>query len=227
MATKNEIIYDIREGLSKYSDDSNIDDRYIIHKVNTVRNKLLTQSLNNFKGIKGKNVLQSFCTKLEQVDSSTCGEFSCGTILKSELKMPETLQLVSTQTITRIKPVDILSKKISFINLDRMEFIDGTSFPNSLYGFLDVDNYMYVYSPKGDYQNMSCVEITGIFANPMELENYAKCCDCPTSNICFDPEIDNYPVFDYMINDIVSIVTQQILAKENIPLDRENNSDDD
>jgi hypothetical protein len=86
---------------------------------------------------------------------------------------------------------------------------------------------MYIYSPKGDYQNMSCIEITGIFANPMELENYAKCCDCPTSNICFDPEIDNYPVFDYMINDIVSIVTQQILTKENIPLDRENNSDDD
>lgn len=226
MATINEMIYDVREQVNKYSDDSNISNRYIIHKINTVRNKFLTQSLNNFKGIKGKNVLQKFCTELEKVDSSTCGDFLCDTILRTKEKIPNTLQLVGTQSIVRIKPTNVLSQKISFISLDRAEYIEGSSFQNSLYGFLNIDDYLYIYSHKGDYKNLSCLEITGIFSNPMELENYTNCCDCDSPELCFDPDIEDYPVFDYMISDIIEVVTQMLLRKDEIPLDQENDSNE-
>lgn len=225
MATIVEITYDIRELLKKFTDDTILSDRYIIHKVNTVRNKLLRQSLNNFQGIKGQNVLQNYCEDLEEVSSYTCGEFNCDTLLRTVNKVPETLQLMNTQSLVRIKPVDIMSKKINFTTLDRIEYIDGATFKNNLYAFLDASNYLYIYSPKGDYKNIKKIEITGIFSNPLDLEEFRKG-NSNTTEIAYDKDIDPYPLFDHMTNDIINIVYNQLVQREKLPQDLENDSNE-
>jgi hypothetical protein len=225
MATIVEITYDIRELLKKFTDDTILTDRYIIHKVNTVRNKLLERSLNNFKGIKGQSVLQNYFEDLEEVSSYTSGNFNCNTLLRTVNKVPQTLQIMNTQSLVRIKPVDMLSTKINFTTLDRLEYVAGATFKSNMYAFLDASNYLYIYSPKGDYKNMKQIEITGIFSNPLDLENFKKGNNTSTE-IAYDKDVDHYPIFDHMINDIVNIVYNQLVQREQLPMDRQNNADE-
>ena len=226
MATINEIIYDVREKINQHIDDSDITDRYIIHKINLVRNKFLQQRLDNFRALKGNNILQKFCTKLEKSDSGLCERLGCEYILKSKDVMPQTLELHNTQSIFRIKPTDILSKKISFISLDRLEYVEGSSFQESLYAFIDTDDYLYIFSPNGDFTNLDCLEITGIFSNPLELENYKNCCNCNTIESCYDPYTDIYPMYKHLIFDLVQIVSKEIIEIFRLQSDKENNSDE-
>ena len=59
MAKFNEIIYDVREAVKQYSDDSELDDRYIKYLYNNKRSKYLRQDLNNYSKVMFKIYLIS------------------------------------------------------------------------------------------------------------------------------------------------------------------------
>jgi len=72
---------------------------------------------------------------------------------------------------------------------------------------------------------MKQIEITGIFSNPLDLENFKKGNNTSTE-IAYDKDVDHYPIFDHMINDIVNIVYNQLVQREQLPMDRQNNADE-
>lgn len=222
------IIYDVREILNLYSDDSEISDRYIIHLFNIKRAKYLRQTLNNFNRTIDTSIQQSYCASLEEVSLDKCGlDYTCGTLLRTTKKVPDLIDLHTKPAIVNIKPTNRIGAPFNFITKERMFFIEGTIFPNAIYAFLDTDNYIYIYSKEEGYKLLECIDITGIFSNPLDLQEYSSCCNCEESIPCFDISTTDYPLQTHYIDIIRNEIVQQLIGKLNIPEDKTNNADNE
>ena len=103
MATIRKIVYDVREALKQYKDDSEIDDRYIIYLYNNKRAKYLRQDLNNFQRTVDNSIVQKLCLELEEVSINECNvDYDCGTIMRTKRPIPKPLELHLKSAITNI-----------------------------------------------------------------------------------------------------------------------------
>lgn len=225
--TLDKIIYDVREVLNLYSDDSEISDRYIIHLFNIKRAKYLRQDMNNMNRTIDISIQQSYCESLEEVSMNSCGlDYECGTILRTKNKVPSPLDLHTKPAIINVKPTNRLGVPFNFISKERMYYLEGTPFSKSLYSFLDPDGYIYIYSREDSYKMLECISITGVFNDPMSLKDYKDCCNCNKPKACFDISTTVYPIQPHYIDIIKNDIIQQLVGKMNIPEDKINNADD-
>jgi len=227
MAKVQELIYDVKEAVKAFTDDNELDDRYIIYLYNIKRAKYLRQDLNNYQKFIDNSIKQTLCLALESVPVSECSiSYSCGTLLKSTQVVPTPLNLHTKTAITKVKPTNKLSLPFNFISKDKAAYIDHAPFNKSLYAFIDVDNYLYVYSKSEDYKLLECVTITGIFENPISLHNYKTCCNCTnSSSICFDEATSEYPLQPRYIDIIREEIIKDILRTKQIPEDTQNDAE--
>lgn len=223
----NKLIYDIKESLNIYSDDTDISDRYIIYLYNIKRAKYLRQDLNQINKSIDLSIQQSYCAELEKVSVDSCGlDYTCDTIMRTKKPLPSLIELHTKPALISVKPTNRIGVGFNFITKKRMSFIDGSTFNKSLYSFLDDDGYLYVYSKNESYDLLECLTVTGVFNNPLELQNYSNCCGCKESKPCFDIDTTDYPIQPYYIDVIKNDIIQQLVGKLNIPEDTTNNSID-
>jgi hypothetical protein len=228
MALLKEIIYDVREALKEYSDDSELDNRYIKYLYNIKRAKYLRQDLNNYLKTVDNSIKQSVCLSMSLVDGDECGD-DCPKILRSNKPLPKTLELHSKVAITSVKPTTRISVPFNFITKDKIAYIEGAQFTTGLYSFLDNDNYMYVYSLSDAYKLLDCITVTGVFEKPTDLVDYSNCCNCDEdSNSCYDEDNDEYPLQPHYIDLIkTEIVNDFVKIYKNLQEDYENDSTDE
>jgi len=72
MAKFEELAYDIREAVKAFSDDTELDNRYILYLYNIKRAKYLKQDLNNYQKTIDNSIKQTFCLDLEVVSANEC-----------------------------------------------------------------------------------------------------------------------------------------------------------
>lgn len=225
----NKIVYDVRESLSQYQDDSNISDEYIIHLINTYREKILKNELNNLQSIVSPMTLQSFCIKLEEVSAYDCGiDFNCETVLRSVKPIPVPIKTFYGPAITLVKTVGLFSKIMSMISQTQATYYLNNKFAKSVYYFLDPQMYLYFISRNEEYKMIDCVSIQGVFSDPFELSEYSNCCDCEDTqeNTCANDLEINYPITGDLVADVVTLVVERLAHKLSVPEDKTNNSDD-
>jgi hypothetical protein len=222
------LIYDVREGIKEYTDDSEVSNRYIIHLYNIKRAKYLRQDLNNYQKTADNSILQSFCLSLEEVSANECNvEYDCKTLLRSKQPIPTPLELHTKVAITKIKPTNRLSIPFNMVTKDKVAYLDGATFKSSLYAFIDVDEYIYIVSKNDEsYKILDCITVTGVFEDPLELANYQNCCGCSTSTVCFDELESEYPLQPHYIDLIRREIVNDLLQLKQIKEDKENNSND-
>lgn len=227
MAKVNEIIYDVREALNAFSDDYEVDDRYILYLYDIKRAKYLRQDINNYQKTIDNSVKQTICLGMEEVDGNECSiDYSCGTILRSKQSIPRPIEAHTKVAITKVKPVTRIGVPFSFISKDKAPFIENSPFPNALYAFLDVDNYIYVYSKSESYKLLDCITVTGVFEDPTSLSTYSTCCNCEESSACFDINESDYPLQPHYIDVIREEIIKDLIRSMQIPEDKVNNSID-
>ncbi len=228
MATKLQIIYDVKELLKKYNDDSEYDDRHILYLYNIKRAKFLRQLLDDKTRGFDNILLQSLCLSFEEVDKALCGlEVGC-TIMKSTKPLPKLLEVRNRNTLVSIQPSIMLSKPFKVINFTEASYILDRPYSNGIYATVDVDGYIYLISNLEEHKLINCLYINAIFEDPSELESYSNCCDCENlqNESCFDNDTD-YPAPSFLIDDIRNeIIKLLITSKEKIKEDKNNNSDD-
>ena len=223
----NKIIYDVREAIRQYTDDSEISDRYIIYLYNVKRAKYLRQDLNNLQKNNDLSVLQKICLELEEVSISECNvDLDCETIVRTKRPLPKLLESSIKPAIMSIKSTNRLAKSFNFITKERAAYSFNSPFKNSIFVFLDVDNYLYFISNLDFYKLIECITVTGIFDDPLELENYSDCCGCDNSP-CFNYEESEYPLQSHHIDNIREEIVPMLVRKLQIPEDRNNNSNDE
>lgn len=219
------LIYDVREALNEYSDDSNISNRYIEYLYQIKRAKYIRQDLDQFNRSVDNSIIQTYCSPLIEVSASGCGvDIGCETLLRTEKKVPTPIDLSTKPSIISIRPTTKIARPFNFVDKSRINNIDGSPFKNAIYTFLDEDGYIYVYSRGEDYKHLNCLKISGVFVDPLELANFKNCCDCDDTNVCFDRMKMNYPIQPRYIDLIRQEIVQELFQKKQIPEDKENDS---
>lgn len=228
MATIRKIVYDIREGVKQYQDDTELDDRWIIYLYNNKRAKYLRQDLNNLQKVIDNSVLQKFCLELEEVNVDECGlSYECETIVRSKQPIPKPLDLNLGSAITSVKPNNKIALSFNFVNKERAILSKHSPFKNNIYAFIDTDLYIYLVSESDAVKLMDCITVTGVFEDPLALANYKNCCGCNDALNCFDEDTTEYPLQAHHIDYIREELIQSIVRTIQIPEDKINNADDE
>ena len=228
MSKLNELVYDVREAIKEFSDDSELDNRYVIYLYNVKRAKYLRQELNNYNKTIDNSIQQKLCLKLEEVPIGECSlDLECDTILRTVKPIPKPLELHTKTSVTKVKPASRLSLPFNFLSKEKIYYLlEGSSFPNSIYAFLDIDNHIYVTSGLDSHKLLECITVHGVFENPLELKDYVDCCGCDATNQCFDMDTTEYPLQPHFIDLIRMEIIKELVAQLQIPEDRYNNSND-
>lgn len=223
----NKIVYDVREAVKAYSDDSDLDNRYIIYLYGIKRAKYLRQDLNNMNRTIDNSIQQKLCLDMEIVSTNSCGlDFECETIVRSKQPVPKLLELHTKSSIINVTPTNKIAIPFNFINKNRIYYLEGASFPNSIYSFLDVDGYLYIYSQNEIFKEITCITLIGVFEDPLELKNYFNCCNCNEPVSCFNEMTSDYPLQPHYIDLIKNEIVNELTNRLQLPSDNTNNGSD-
>lgn len=222
------LVYDVREQLRLYSDDSDVDDRYIVHLFNLKRAKYLRQELNNMNHTTDVTVTQTLCMETEVVSANECGiEYDCETILRTVKKVPIPLDLHLKSAITEVKPTTRLSVPFNFVTKQKAVYSKYSPFNHGIYAFLDNDMYIYIVSMSAEINLIDCISVTGIFEDPLDLLNYSTCCGCDDAKPCYDIYTTNYPLQPHYVDLIKAEIIKELAIRMTGPNDNENDSEDE
>ena len=213
------------EALSINNSDSVFATLYYTDIINEQRSLALRNEYNKRRTI-DDGVQQSLCVDLELVDEHNC----CVTvpigckILRSVNPLPSAIELHHGPTITSVGPILITKKKFTLIDYNRVPHIgNGRTTGNTIYAFL-YDNYIYIISKDQTIKLIKSITVRGIFEDPSALSAFT---DRSSSNKpCWSPS-DPYPLKQWMWAYIKPQVIQQLLQKKQIPIDDDNNANDD
>lgn len=220
------LIYDVREGIKQYQDDSEIDDRHITHLFNIKRAKYLRQELNNLQRSVDVSITQTFCETLEEVSINQCNlDFVCGKILRTKRPIPQALELHLAPAITAVRPTNITSTPFSFLTKERALYSQFSPFKNNIYSFLNDDGHIYLISESKSLRLIECITVSGVFEDPLDLKVYNNCCDCETFTSCFDINDTNYPLQSHYIDLIKTEIISEYVKLLQIPEDKINDSE--
>jgi hypothetical protein len=221
------LIYDVRTAIRDTVDDQRFSDRFIIYLYNLKRSKYLRNDANNLQKLIDNSILQKFCMELEEVTVNECGlDYECGTIMRTTETIPIPIELHLRSAITEVKPSVKITKPFNFVNKERAVWSQFSPFAESIYAFLDVDNYIYLVSKSETVKMIDCITVTGIFEDPLELQNYKNCCGCDDAKPCFDENETEYPLQAHHIDNIRSEIIQTLIGSLNIPEDKTNDAND-
>jgi len=222
------LIFDVREAVKQYTDDSELSDLHILYLYGLKRSKYLRNDLNNLQKVADNSILQTLCLEVEEVSIAQCGfDYECGTIMRTVRPIPKPLELHLKSAITSIKPSNRIAIPFNFVSKDRAIYSKYSKFNKSIYTFIDNDLYVYFISQSNAIKLLDCITITGIFEDPLELKNYKNCCGCNDSNICFDIMTTDYPLQSHHIDSIREEIIRNYIRTIQIPEDKQNNSNDD
>jgi hypothetical protein len=226
--TLDKIIYDVRESLKQYADDSEIDNRYIIYLYNIKRAKYLRQDLNNYQRTTDQSVTQTLCLGLERVSINECDiDYNCETILRTKKPIPQPLELHIKSAITSVKSTKRIGIPFNFTTKAKAIYSKNSPFSNAIFSFLDNDRYIYLLSNEDSLNLLECITITGVFEDPLELKNYTTCCNCNDSTPCFNESTTNYPIQPHYIDLIKNEIIKDLTLELSKPEDKENDSNND
>lgn len=224
--TLEKLVYDIREALKEYSDDSELDNRYIEYLWALKRAKYIRQDLDRFGREFNTTTLQTFCSPIEMVSTNECGlDLTCDKIARTTLTIPTLLQLSTRNSLYRVSPADKLSEKFTVIERNRA-FASKDSLFDYTKVFLHDDDRLYLVNKSGVYHT-DCISITGVFEDPVELKNYKECCDCDNDDTCYDPYSDTYPISPHMIDPIRAELIKELAGVDVRKEDKQNNAEDE
>lgn len=224
--TLDKLIYDVREALRQYSDDSEIDNRYIVYLYNIKRSKFLKQDINNnlTKPI-DHSILQSFCEEVENVDKESCQIYTnCSSIMRTKNPIPSPLDLHSKSAIIRIGSLNVNTKPFNIISRSKASYLADSTFNKAIYTFLHTDGHLYFTSYSKTIALLEKVEITGVFENPLDLEKYKACETC--DNTSYEYMTSDYPIQNHYIDIIKNEIVKDLVQLLQIPEDKINNGTD-
>ena len=226
MATINQIYYDIVEAVKEYSDDSELDFRYVIYLVNIKRSKYLKQKLDALGRNFNNRVLQTLCIGLEEVSANECGlDIDCSTILRTKRPIPNLLQLSTKEALERVSPSNKLSSKFNIIPREKAPMYASAPFSKGIKAFLHNDNYIYLIS--SDKIFTECISITGVFEDPLALQDYSTCCDCKEESSCYDLDTTDYPLQTELLDLVRLDIINELAKLKQIKEDKNNDSNNE
>lgn len=224
--TATEIIYAIREKLKAYTDDSRYTDSYLFYLINLKRSTFIRREYNQQQRTMDVEVLQTICMELEEADESICPECYSGcqdcTIIRTKQKLPNTIELHSRNTITKIGTTGVFSRPINIVPIDRIVYMgEGKYEQKFIYASLHPNGHLYFKSQTPTFRSLEYVDVTALFENPDDAAEFK----CPSGE-CYNVDETRYPVEAWMVDVIISEIVSQLANLKQIPEDQTNDAKD-
>ena len=223
MATLNELVYDIEEIVNHnyISDDVSLSKRQIAFWINSQRALLIRQELNKGRALDPAITQSLNCVELEVVSASDCCiDNSDCMILRTVNTIPKPISTYSRQGITRVGPVNIMSKPYLLVPQAQALYSGNGRFNSEQRFAFYKDGYIYIKLNTLTVSVLKRISITGIFDNPEDVSKFNDC----DGNPCFSWD-DEYPMSAWMIDYVKdNILKLDISILKQLPTDRSNDS---
>jgi hypothetical protein len=223
MASLNELVYDIEEIVNHnyISDDVSLSKRQIAFWISSQRALLIRQELNKGRSIDPAITQTLSCVGLEVVSSSDCcSDNSECMILRTIDQIPKPISTYSKQGITRVAPINMMSKPYLFVPQAQAIFSGNGRFNSQQRFAFYKDGYIYIKLNTLTVSVLKRISITGVFDNPKDVSIFNNCDGSP----CFSWD-DEYPMSSWMIDYVKEgILKLDISMLKQLPTDRANDS---
>lgn len=228
MATKNEIIYNVKNIVNRghIVDDDDINDNLISFWIDNIRAKILLGIPKWFSNIPYPFIQILPYVKMIQVDKSDLGNncfipSGCN-ILRSSLKLPRFITSKDEDFVIGVDNI-INSKQYIRTYANQLKYKQYRKFTNNLsYFYLDND-YLFL----ANEVTLEYVRVTGIFESPEDVDNFntisAKELNC-SLDVCYSRD-DEYPFPESLISDLTNFILKEKYGIVNaMPIDLKNDS---
>jgi len=229
MSTLKEISFSILETVRpKASITEPITLELIKFHVKNTRAQLIRQELNKSRSVDNEIIQDLGCIDLVKVDRSECCSTDIGCVfLRTSIKIPGFIELNQKPLITRIGPVDKISKPWQLIQYERVPFEFLNKFTkNEIKVFLMNNNdyiYLAIHEDNILKKTLKKINIQGVLEDPEKASTFNQC----SGQVCFSDN-SNFPVKDWMINSIKDLVIKTFIGPESKqPIDYSNNQKSD
>lgn len=222
--TENNIIFDITEILrgNQISDDVELDGRQIMFSVNNQRALWLRNEYNKPGRSIDHNVIQDLgCVNMIAVDAAECCDTTISLnckVLRTELKIPNTIELHTGTGITRVGPINKVVTPFSFIPHGRAQFEDNKYADKQIQAFL-LNNYIYLITPTIEAKLLGKINVRGVFEDPREAAAFSHC----SGETCYDKATTKYPINSWMY----AYFKEQVLKEFGLALETPKDSAND
>lgn len=220
MATKLEIIYDIKERLNSYSDDSNLTVRYLSHLVDEYRAVFLKNKYSTFKRkIPSINKQRVVLTMSPERTSRYAGA-----ILSSTSNIPDLLDATTFDNRMILSNSQLEAYNLNMVSPERFPHValEDPFTRTLIYGSILDDQKLYLKSYDSNIQLMTEAKVWGVFAKPEDAWILSPDYD---SSVDFEEDID-YPLEYEIMSDMIRTIVKDLTIKFEIPVDKQNDSDD-
>jgi len=218
----NEAITRLKVALNKGipSNDGRYSSEYLYSQLKTMRAKRLRQKLDQFAFISNYTFSTIDCIPLVLGQFSDCPCFTSDCfILRSKYQIP---QLISYRSGLYLKVFTISGKEISETSKIKENNKQYRKTQVNELGYFFHNNYLFIVGST----TLKTVMLTGIFVDPLELEEIPLCDPegNPLNGTCFNPLTENFPIDEELYEDIEAMIIQKILTfEQSTTEDTENN----
>jgi len=198
MTTLSQLIYDLWMAQSPdISDDSIVDERVIKFWIHNQRALWLRNDFNKNREI-DDNVIQDLGAVPVIIDDRVWDNsyIQDKKILRTNVKIPVTIERYDGPTLTRIGALDIGVRPFKLIDYTRLPFVGNGKFNKlEIFTFL-LNGYIYIVSHKDNpiTKVIKYINVRGVFENPEEVSTFNTLNGTP----CYTDE-SPYPVNKWMI----------------------------
>lgn len=200
----NKLIYEIRDLVSKQSNDAILENRHYEEFIINKRVKWFENTYNKFQKQIPQIYYQTVCDEIITVDQSECCEVDTEcTILRTKHKIPSFISLKDGELIQSVKGVGIKEIPYNVIPYHRVPYYGNSRYnKNSVAAFL-YNEYIYLITFSKWDSLIEKITIRGVFRDPREAGSFKNCDNTP----CWTPD-DNFPIeerlWEYCKNDIMA-----------------------
>lgn len=194
-----------------------IETTQLLFWINEVRAMLIAQALNKKDDLNDTWLQTISCLEMEQVDSAECCTITSGCyVLRSKKQIPATVDTYKDNWIVSVTTP--LGDTIPKQNRFKARYQKYNKFTADKPGWYLKDDYLYITNN----QLLKYVNVTGLFSDPSELENFISC----ENEACFSLD-GPYPVSLNQAKIITDIILQtRVYPFLSLVQDKKNDGDD-
>lgn len=222
MATKGQLIDDIRERLEQYSDDNEVADLHISFLIDEARKMFIKQKYNKANKLLPISLFQkiNIDISLESDNEFDDTFLNRDTIVSSVNKIPTLIENPIINATIKIDNGSYTDIKFIMIGLDRFPYVGyNRLLPDVVYCTLGYDYKLKLKGLANRYKLLEKVRLFAIFENPEDAWMLSD--DYDNSLNYWDVE---YPIDSDMGVLITDFVLKQLRQKLQMPTDIENNA---
>ena len=214
-------IYDIREALRQFSDDSDITDDYISFLIDDTRALLLRQKYNAPGSIIPFSIRQRLHVDLELSDDNVF--ISIDKILRSVDPIPRLVESFNFMNHFWVDSGSYVNIKFVYVTPERFPFVGYNKWlQDVVYVTIGQDYRLYFQSANLKHRLLDKVRVYSIFENPKTA--WEASADY-NPNQTFENDVI-YPIDLDMWVTMKEIILKQMIATLQIPQDKNNNADE-